>query len=228
MPRRVHRSLLAAAEKTLLVRLASGMPRWVTPDQLTALGVLGAALTFAGYLLSGRDPAFLWIANLGLLVHWFGDSLDGTLARVRGAERPEYGFLLDQSVDVASDILILAGLGLSPYARLDTALLALAGYHALAIHSLAWSSVAGEHRISGAIFGPTELRIVLFAMNVALWSGGAPKGFLGNPALSWCDALMLLAFAVMMLVFLAGVFTDAHALRAGRNPGDERGGDGPA
>jgi len=150
MSRRIHRSLLAAAEKTLLVRIAGALPRWVSPDQLTALGLAGAVIVFAGYLLAARDPDFLWLANLGLFLHWFGDSLDGTLARVRGTERVKYGFLLDQSVDVAGDILILAGLGLSPYARLDAALLALTGYHALTIHSLIWNSVAGEHRISGA------------------------------------------------------------------------------
>jgi len=210
---RVHRSLTAAAEKTLLVRLATAMPRWVTPDQLTALGVSGAATVFAGYLLSGRDPAFLWLANLGLLLHWFGDSLDGTLARVRGIERPKYGFFLDQSVDVAGDILIMAGLGLSPYARLDTTLLALIGYHALTIHSLVWNSVAGEHHISGAVLGPTELRIGLVVINVALWMGGAQLGFLGYPALTWCDALMLAVFAGMMLSFFAAVFSDARRLR---------------
>lgn len=216
MSRRVHRSLLAAAEKTLLIRMATAMPQWVTPDRLTALGTLGAVLVFAGYLLSGRDPAFLWLANLGLLVHWFGDSLDGTLARVRGIERPRYGFLVDQSVDVAGDILILAGLGLSPYARLDTALLALIGYHALTIHSLVWHAVAGEHRISGAVLGPTELRIGLVAMNVALWLWGAPAGFLGCAAFTWCDALLLATFAGMMLTFIAAVFTDARALRDDR------------
>lgn len=214
MQRRIHRSLLAAVEKRLLVRLAATLPRWVTPDQLTALGAIGAAVVFAGYLLSARDPAFLWLANLGLLVHWFGDSLDGTLARLRAIERPKYGFLLDQSVDVAGDILILAGLGLSPYARLDAALLALIGYHALTIHSLVWSAVSGEHRISGAVLGPTELRIGLVAMNAALWYGGASKGFLGYDAFSWCDALLLAAFAVMMLVFFAALFSDARALRA--------------
>jgi phosphatidylglycerophosphate synthase len=216
MVRRVHRSLLTPAEKRLLVRLAGAVPRWVTPDMLTALGVAGAAVAFAGYLLSARDPAYLWLASLGLLIHWFGDSLDGTLARVRNAERPRYGFVLDQTVDVVSDLFILGGLGLSPYARLDTALLALIGYHALAIQSLAWCAVKGEHRISGAIFGPTELRIVLIAVNTALWAGGAPKGFLGFADLTWCDGLMLAAFAMMALVFFAGLVADARALRGER------------
>src|SRR5262245_24038819 len=113
--------------------MASALPAWVTPDRLTALGVFGAAVVFAGSLLSNRDPAFLWLANLGLVIHWLGDSLDGTLARVRGSERPKLGFVMDQSVDVVGDILIMAGLGLSPFVRLDAALLALVGYHALTV-----------------------------------------------------------------------------------------------
>ena len=116
-------------------------------------------------------------------------------------------------MDVVGDILIMIGLGLSPYTRLDIALLALVGYHALTIHSLVWHAVSGEHRISGALFGPTELRIALFAMNVALLLGGAPRGFLGFEALSWCDALLLAAAAVMMVVFLVTLFGDARALR---------------
>jgi phosphatidylglycerophosphate synthase len=211
--RRVHRSLTAAAEKKLLVRMASAMPAWVSPDRLTALGASGAAVVFAGYLLSSRDPAFLWLANLGLLIHWFGDSLDGTLARVRGMERPKLGFLMDQSVDVAGDILILAGLGLSPFARLDVALLALAGYHALTIHSLVWQAVAGEHRISGALFGPTELRLALFAINAALWWAGAYRGALGFAELTWCDLILLIAFAGMMLDFLVTLARDIRELR---------------
>jgi len=222
MARRIHRSLLAAAEKVLLVRLAGALPRWVTPDLLTALGLLGAATAFAGYLLAARDPDFLWLANLGLLLHWYGDSLDGTLARVRGAERPRYGFLVDQSTDAAGDILIMAGLGLSPYVRLDAALLALVGYHALTIHSLVWNTVAGEHRISGAVIGPTELRIGLAAMNIALWLGGAPRGFLGFAALAWCDALLLAVFAAMMLTFAADLVADARALRRAGEDRDPR------
>jgi len=222
MTRRVHRSLLAAAEKKLLLRLAAAMPRWVTPDRLTALGVAGAVLVFAGYLLSGRDAGFLWLANFGLLVHWFGDSLDGTLARARQIERVKYGFLLDQSLDVASDILIMAGLGLSPYARLDTALLALVGYHSMTIHSLVWSIVSGEHRISGNGIGPTELRIGLFAMSAVLWRAGAPAGFLGCEALTWCDAVMLAAFAAMMLTYACTVFADARALRREGEDPDQR------
>jgi len=216
MVQRVHASLLAAAEKRLLVQLAAATPRAISPDHLTALGLLGAAVTFAAYLLSHGDPDFLWLASLGLVVHWLGDSLDGTLARVRGAERPKLGFLLDQCTDVVGDILILAGLGLSPYARLDTALLALIGYHALGIHALVRNAVLGEHRISANLIGPTELRLVLVAINAVLWAKGAAPGFLGFAALTWCDGVLLAAFAGFMAAFVVLVAADVRALRAER------------
>jgi len=217
-PRRVNRSLLAVAEKKLLIGLASKLPAWMTPDLLTAIGVLGGVLVCAGYLLSHRDPAWLWLANFGLLVHWFGDSLDGTVARYRGRERPRYGFFLDQSIDVVGNILVLVGAGLSPYMRLDSTLLALAGYHSLTIYTLIRNAVVDEYRISMAGFGPTEVRIALFAMNAALFFGGAPAGFLGFERLTWCDGLMLAGFLVMAAVFIASVFADARRLRD--NPAD--------
>jgi len=216
MVQRVHASLLAAVEKRLLVQLAAATPRAISPDHLTALGVLGAAVCFAGYVTSDENPNFLWLASFGLLLHWLGDSLDGTLARVRGAERPKLGFLLDQCTDVVGDILIMAGLGLSPYARLDTALLALVGYHALAIHALVRHAVTGEHRISDNLVGPTELRLALVAINVALWSAGATQGFLGFASLTWCDGILLAAFAAFMLAFVAAVAADLRALRGER------------
>jgi phosphatidylglycerophosphate synthase len=221
MVKRIHRSLLAKAEKKLLVRIAGMMPCWVTPDRLTAVGVLGALIVFTGYVLSAYNADFLWLATLGFLVHWFGDSLDGTLARVRAIERPRYGFLIDQSSDVVSDILIMVGLGLSPYVRLDIALLGLIGYFALTIHSLVWNSVAGVHRISGTLIGPTELRLALILMNIILWLIGAPKGFLGFETITWCEANILAFFVGMMLTFFFNVYTDSRTLLSERE-GDQR------
>jgi archaetidylinositol phosphate synthase len=209
---RVHHSWLAAGEKRLLVAIATRLPAWVTSDRLTALGVLGAIVVFAGYLLSNGGPGWLWLASLGLLIHWFGDSLDGTLARVRGTERPRYGFFLDQSIDVVGNLLIMAGLGLSPYARLDVALLALTAYHALTIYSLLWNAVTGRHFVSIAGLGPTEVRILLFVQNTAIFLFGAAPGFLGFGPLTWCDGLLLAGFAVMALIFGFSLRLDARRL----------------
>ena len=212
-PMRIHGSLLAAAEKRLLVALARRLPGWMSPDRLTALGIAGAALVLAGGLLSNAHAAYLWLANLGLVVHWFGDSLDGTLARVRGIERPRYGFFVDQTIDVLGNLLIMLGIGFSPYARMDVALLSLAGYHALTIYSLVRGAVMREHMVSIYGFGPTEVRLVLFAINAGAYFGGAHPGVLGLAHFTWCDLLLLAGFAAMATIFAAGFIADARVLR---------------
>ena len=114
--------LLAAPEKRLVVAIAGRLPSWVTPNQLTGLGVLAAVGTGVAYALSARSPAWLGLASLMLVLHWLGDSLDGTLARVRRAERPRYGYYLDHFVDAFSTSAIGIGIGLSPYVDLTLAL----------------------------------------------------------------------------------------------------------
>src|SRR5262245_47516629 len=91
--------VLTRFERWALPRLAAALPRFVVPDHLTGIGVLGSTLIAAGYILSTRNPHWLWLSNAGLVINWFGDSLDGTLARVRKIERPRYGFYLDRLTD---------------------------------------------------------------------------------------------------------------------------------
>ena len=114
--------LLARHEARALDWLARRVPSRVTPDHMTILGVVAALGIGAAYWLSGRDPAWLWVASGLLVVHWLGDSLDGTLARVRKAERPTYGYYLDHLVDAVATAVIGLGLGLSPYLLLATGL----------------------------------------------------------------------------------------------------------
>ncbi|TPW18009.1 MAG: CDP-alcohol phosphatidyltransferase, partial [bacterium] len=102
-------------EQWALPRVAAHLPLWIVPDTLTFLGVVAATFIAAGYMLSNRDPMWLWAVNFALVVHWFGDSLDGTLARVRKIERPKYGFYLDHLTDAYSTLAVGLGLGLSPF-----------------------------------------------------------------------------------------------------------------
>ena len=104
------------------------MPAWMSPDLLTLIGILGAVIIFAGYALTKVNSIFVWLASIGFVVNWFGDSLDGTLARYRKIERPKYGFFVDHTVDAFSQLLIFVGLGLSIYVSFSVAALALTGY----------------------------------------------------------------------------------------------------
>ena len=139
---------------------------------LTALGMVGAVLVFVGYLGSNADRDWLWLAVAGYVVHWFGDSLDGSLARFRKIERPRYGYFLDHSCDGLATTLLVVGIGLSPYVELEVALIALAGYMLMSIHAFLSVRVLGELRLSYMNAGPTELRLVLIALTLATYYAG--------------------------------------------------------
>src|SRR5687767_2896924 len=127
--------LLAAPEQRVLHWIAERLPSRVVPDHLTALGVVAALAIAGAYIASNENPLWLWVASALLVVHWLGDSLDGTLARVRRIERPKYGYYLDHLVDAGATIVIGAGLGLSPYMTLVTALAIVIAYLALSINT---------------------------------------------------------------------------------------------
>jgi phosphatidylglycerophosphate synthase len=166
--------LLARPETRALEWIARRLPRWVMPDHLTALGVLAAIGIAAAYALSNRDPAWLWAASGLLVVHWLGDSLDGTLARVRRSERPRYGYYLDHLVDAIATALIGVGLGLSPYMLLATGMVIVIAYLVLSINTYLETKVFGVFSLGYGRLGPTEARLALVAINTLLVFGVGP------------------------------------------------------
>ncbi|MFL5891782.1 MAG: CDP-alcohol phosphatidyltransferase family protein [Solirubrobacterales bacterium] len=160
--------LLAKPEKRLLRWIAARLPRWILPDDLTAIGVLAALAICAAYALSNDSLIWLWVASGLLVVHWLGDSLDGTLARVRGIERPKYGFYLDHLVDAISTAAIGIGLGLSPFMLLSVGTIVVVAYLMLSINVYLESYALGRFSIGYGLAGPTELRLILIALNTAL------------------------------------------------------------
>lgn len=165
---RIQQNLLAGAERRLLTWLCARLPAWVTPDRLTAFGMAGAVATFIGYAASALGTAWLWLAVAGYVAQWFGDSLDGSLARYRHIERPSYGYFLDHSCDGLATLLILGGIGASPFVRLDIALLATIGYLLLSVHGYLAARVIGELKLSYLAAGPTELRLFLIGLTIAM------------------------------------------------------------
>ena len=121
---RIQTSFLNGVEKKVLIWLAERQPRWMTSDKLTFIGFLGAILIFIGFVLSRNNIQWLWLSSFGLVVNWYGDSLDGTLARVRKCQRPLYGYYLDHTIDCVNEALMFIGAGLSGLVRLDLALIA--------------------------------------------------------------------------------------------------------
>ena len=156
---------LARFEAWALPRMARALPAWVTPDHLTGLGLLASTMIAVAYVLTNRSENWLWAVNILLVVQWYGDSLDGTLARVRRIERPRYGYYLDHLTDAYSTLAIGLGLGFSPYMLLSVGLAISIGYLLLSINVYLETHVFGEFRLGHGLLGPTEARLLLIALN---------------------------------------------------------------
>jgi archaetidylinositol phosphate synthase len=166
--RRVNHSLTAAIEKRALVWMAERAPRWLTSDQLTLLG-LGAQIA-AGvfYALARFNRYALLLVILCLALNWLGDSMDGTLARVRRQQRPRYGFYVDHMVDILGSVALMSGLACSGFLHWQTALAMLVAFLILSSESYLATHTLNCFQLSQGIFGPTEIRILLIIGNLAL------------------------------------------------------------
>jgi archaetidylinositol phosphate synthase len=200
--------LLAAPEARVLDAIARRLPARVLPDHLTALGVLAAAGIAAAYALSAHGTGWLWVASALLVVHWLGDSLDGTLARVREIERPRYGYYLDHLVDGVATALVGVGLGLSPYMLLATGLVIVVAYLVLSINTYLETSVFGVFSLGYGRLGPTEARVALIGLNAAIALGAVPALRVAGLGLGVLDVAGLGVAALML---------GALAVRAARN-----------
>ncbi|WP_395663872.1 CDP-alcohol phosphatidyltransferase family protein [Aestuariivirga sp.] len=186
------------------------MPAFIHPDHLTALGVAGGMLVFAGFALSNLLPAFLWLAAAGLVLNWVGDSLDGSLARYRCSERPRFGYFLDHMTDSFSMSLIGIGAGLSPFLSMSACLLVLIGYLLLTVLSVLEARVRGILRISFGKIGPTEFRIfLLLLVGVLYWHPQAVFEVLERNVNVY-DAILYVTAAALTIVCLSS------ALRVGQ------------
>lgn len=137
------------------------MPRWVTSDMLTLVGVVGAFLTGLGFFLTHHGIGWLWLSVAGLAINWFGDSLDGTLARVRNCQRPIYGYYIDHTIDCVNEAFMFIGAGLSPLVSLPLALLVFILYLLMTINVSMNAHLKSEFRLTYAKLGPTEFRILI-------------------------------------------------------------------
>jgi phosphatidylglycerophosphate synthase len=167
---RINTGVLAAAEKRLLVWMARRLPAWVNSDHLTILALASMAAAGGSFWLASRWSPALVLVVASLALNWFGDSLDGTLARVRRHERPRYGFYVDHVLDIAGTSLLLGGIALSGFMSPVVALALLAIYLLVAAETFLATAIDGTFRMSFLNVGPTELRIVLAIGTLALFT----------------------------------------------------------
>jgi archaetidylinositol phosphate synthase len=208
---REHRSVLAAVEKRALIAMARRLPAFIHSDHLTALALLAMGIAGASYALARWDVRFLWLAVVALAVNWFGDSLDGTLARVRRTERPRYGFYVDHVLDIVGATLLFAGLAASGFMAPLIAVALLVGYLLVSGEVFLATSVHGVFRMSFSGVGPTELRILLAIGTIALF--GDPHvdlGALGR--LRLFDFSGLIGIAGMAVTLAINVIRNASDL----------------
>ena len=204
--------LLARAEGRVLEWIARRLPARVMPDHMTALGVLAAIGIAGAYLRSNGDKAWLWAASALLVVHWLGDSLDGTLARVRKIERPKYGYYLDHLVDAIATALIGLGLGLSPWMLLSVGLLIVIAYLVLSINTYLETHAFGVFTLGYGRLGPTEVRLVLIGLNTLI-ALGVGLGFqVGGLGLTVLDLIGIGIAAVMALGLAARAASNLRRL----------------
>jgi len=162
---RINESVLGFCERPALAWVAKRLPASILPDHLTAFAAAGAMLTAAGYILSCRSLTWLWVASLGIMINWFGDSLDGTLARLRHIERPRYGFFIDHTSDLFCQSVTFIALGISPLAHFGMACLGLIAFLMAFVFTLIAAQTRSTMRITYFYFGPTEIRALLLIGN---------------------------------------------------------------
>ena len=174
---RIQESLLAPLEKRALIWIATRLPRAVNSDHLTVLGITSMLAAGLAYWYSSVNPIGLWIVNICLFLNWFGDSLDGTLARVRDRQRPRYGYYVDHVVDVVAISLLMGGMALSGHLSPTIAAFFLVGYLLLSSEVFLATHVLNKFQISFFKFSPTELRILLIIGNLFV--------YYMNPRIKW-------------------------------------------
>jgi archaetidylinositol phosphate synthase len=165
---RINTGLLAGVEKRSLVWLAHRLPSWIHSDHLSAIGLVGMVAVGAAFAAGGSHVWALPLVSVALAVNWFGDSLDGTLARVRNQQRPRYGYYVDHVLDVLGTAFLFAGLMLGDHITPMVAMMLLAAYFAVMAEVFLATAARGAFRMSFVGFGPTELRLVLAAGAFAL------------------------------------------------------------
>jgi phosphatidylglycerophosphate synthase len=208
--KRTNDILLGPLERPALAFFARNMPKWVNSDMLTVLGLLGSVLAAVAYAMVGlgevKANPWLFVASLGFVINWFGDSLDGTLARYRNMSRPNYGYYTDHAIDGITTLLVFVGIGLSGMARFDVTLIALSGWLLLMLQVYLKTHATGVFEMTSIKIGPTEMRLVIIALNTVVYFVGAGGSLFDVTIASQVipvnlGTLVLGVFAILFLLY---------------------------
>lgn len=219
---RINDILLGPWERPALRWLCARMPLWVNSDMLTAVGVFGGVIIGLSYWLSNYDKNFLWVADLGFVVNWFGDSLDGSLARYRKLERFKYGYFIDHTLDTLTQTIICIGLGLSPFISFNYAMLLLVGYLQIGILTYVNTAVTGVFKMSYGKIGPTEIRVIVIGLNLVFYFTDDPLLDLAMTTISLFDLVAFSLAVILFIYFIVFMLIQAVELHELDRPGGKR------
>lgn len=217
---RIQSSLIRPLEKKALDFFAKNQPGWMSSDIFTVIGFLGAVMIGVGYILTNYNPAWLWLSTAGLIVNWYGDSLDGTYARIHHQQRPVYGYFLDHNMDGINEFVMFVGAGLSPILNTSIALLAYSAYILLSLYVSICAHVKNEFKISYGKLGPTEFRLIIALVNIFLFFKwdlvsekiATIKIFSDTIQLGIFDFIAFGIFIILMIIFLVSFLVDCYQL----------------
>lgn len=208
-PVRENRSFLAAGEQRVIRWCVSRMPEFVTPLSLTGFGMVGSVIASIALIACNWSNAWLAVLAIGVAMNWFGDSLDGSLARYRGIERPRFGFLVDHTCDLFSQLLIIVAFGLSPFLSLFSALIVLICYFLFSSYTYIRAATQRVHQMAYIGVGATEFRILMIAYPVLAALLGVNEPHLGK--------LTTIDFAIVILAIIAVISLAVKAIIDARN-----------
>ena len=211
---RIQTSVLNRLEKKALLWLAERQPEWMTSDMLTYFGVAAAVLYAVFCWLANINVNYLWASSFCLVLNWYGDSLDGTLARFRQTQRPKYGFFIDHSLDALTTCLFCIGLGLSPMMQMSIALFIMGGYLCMSIYTYLSTIIIGKFRLTYASLGPTEVRLILIAVYILFIYNPCPDFYIKVFGQNWTiyDCLGAIVATILFLIYIVSMSKDLKML----------------
>jgi phosphatidylglycerophosphate synthase len=215
---RVNDILLGPIERPALAYFCKIAPEWATPDTMTLIGILGALMIAGGYILTKFNMGFIWLASAGFIINWYGDSMDGSLARYRKIERPKYGYYVDHIVDIVNEFIVILSLGISPLVHFEISALVLIGYLMLSAHVFLRTYVDNVFKISYSKLGPTEVRVIFILINTIVFFLHNPEvGSLFNISFTLFDVLIgFVGVLLFSFFFISSAQTSIELAKAGK------------
>ncbi len=202
----INTAITGKAEEKAKEWICPRIPEWINPDHLTVLGYIGMIITGLGFVFGFMNKWFILLIPFGLLVNWFGDSFDGSIARYRKKTRPKYGYYIDKIVDAVAVITLTLGVGLSGFFKIEIALLFASIYLALMSHVDLVTHVQGQNRNAFGLLGPTEVRIIGVLFSIYMFFSKVHYFDIYAYVVTQYDIALFVLSVVMAVILLVSIF----------------------